>query len=166
MLWCWSHKLREGDRAQWVLEDQWKWLLHTRIVDPARACWAEKSQRTVLWTTTNWINSTFWLHQLIQDFSCFFNCFVKLWSNLTLCTEIRHGWELTRHTRFNFGNVHWRLPLYLFVWLYLFSSISLKWDDLLNRNMNKRGIVPRLCYFVAHLESLRTKLSLLNWILL
>lgn len=53
-------------------------------------------------------------------------------------------------------------PLYLFVWLYLFSSISLKLDDLLNRNVNKRGIVPRLCYFVAHLESLRTKLSLLN----
>lgn len=53
-------------------------------------------------------------------------------------------------------------PLYLFVWLYLFSSISLKLDDLLNRNVNKRGIVPPLCYFVAHLESLRTKLSLLN----
>lgn len=76
--------------------------------------------------------------------------------------EIRHGWELTRHTRFNFGNVHWRLSVIFVCVIIPFSSISLKWDDLLNRNANKRGIVPPLCYFVAHLESLRTKLSLLN----
>ena len=62
----------------------------------------------------------------------------------------------------------WERPLTAFRYICLcdytfFSSISLKLDDLLNRNVKKkRGIVPRLCYFVAHLESLRTKLSLLN----